>query len=56
MSFPPVHILKTTITIIRVAPKNSDDIRSMLWAFVRMVLHSEQKRHKSLRANFAEDF
>lgn len=53
MCFPPVHTLKTTITIIKVAPKNTDDIRSMLWAFVHMVLHSEQMRHKSLRVNFA---
>lgn len=56
MCFPPVCILKTTIMIIKVAPKNTDDIRSRHWAFVHMGLHSEQMRHKSFRVNAASDF
>lgn len=44
MCFPPVFILKTTIMIIKVAPKNTGDIRSRPWAFVHMGLHSEQMR------------
>lgn len=47
MCFPPVHILKTIITIIKVAPKNPDDIKSMLWAAVHMVAHSKQMGRKS---------
>lgn len=47
----PVSLLcmfkKATIMIIKVAPKNIDDIRSMLWASVHMVLHSKQMRHRS---------
>lgn len=56
MCFPSVCILKTTIMIIKVAPKNTDDIRSRHWAFVHMGLHSEQMRHKSFRVNSALDF
>lgn len=33
MCFPPVCILKTAIMIIKVAPKNTDDIRSKALGF-----------------------
>lgn len=56
MCFPPVCILKTAIMIIKVAPKNTDDIKSRHWAFVHMGLPSEQMRHKSFRVNAASDF
>lgn len=56
MCFSPVCILKPTIMIIKVAPKNTDDIRSRHWAFVHMGLHSEQMRHKSFRVNAASHF
>lgn len=56
MGFPPVCILKTTILIIKIALKDTDDIRNRHWAFVHMGLHSEQMRHKSFRVNAASDF
>lgn len=33
MCFPPVHIFKTTIMIVKVAPKNTDDIRKHTLGF-----------------------
>lgn len=49
MCFLPVHVLNTSVAIIKVAPENTADMKGMLWAFCACGIYSKQMRRKCWR-------